>query len=632
MLNFVRKHASSWIIKILLGIIVLVFVAWGGYSYKSLRADRLARVGDQYVTQDEYRKAYNFMVESYRRQFGKAFSEELLQQLNLKEQALNMLVERIVISQAAKELGLEASTDEVQRKIMKYPAFQRDGKFNQEAYTLALRQARMTPTEFESQTMDDLTIQNVQEFIRRRANVTDDEALGYAYFNNALFKIGYVTFDGKDFEDQATMDDKAIAAFYEERKELYRAPEKRRFSVTVFKPESYTDGVVATEKEISDYYEDHQDKFHKDAQVKASHILFRVEQDAPEADAAKAKAEAEKVLEEARKPDADFAELARKYSQDPTAAQNAGELGYFTRAQMTPAFAAAAFTMQPGQISDLVRTPFGFHIIKLEDAKPAETQPLEAVRNDIVEAVKREKARQIAYDRARDFADEAFADRDLKKSAQDKKLAVVGTDVWVAPKDPIPGISPSPDASEALFGLPEKGVSNVIETPQGFLVAQVEEIREAYIPPLEEVKDRVQKDFRVEEGRKLAREKAVAFIEAAKKANGILTVAQEQGLLVKTTDWISRKSPDKDLRLREDAMEQIFELQESSPLADAPFEMGKQYVAAQLMEKKEPDPNAVATDIAALRIRLLQQKQDEIWEAWIAEQQKKTDIERLQKL
>jgi peptidyl-prolyl cis-trans isomerase D len=632
MLSFVRKHATSWIIKILLFIIVIVFVAWGGYSYQTLRATRLARVGNHYISHQEYNNAYNYMIETYRRQFGKAFSEDLLRQLNIKEQVLKTIIDRYVIIQAAGDMGLAATTDEVQQMILKHPAFQKDGKFDQNIYTLALRQARMTPQEFEAQMQESITIQNVQNFVNRRVVVTDDELRAYAQFNGALLQVVYTPFDAKSYEDQVTLDESAIDAYYQSHQERYRNPEKRQFAMAVFRPDSYTDGVTVSEEDVANYYADHKQEYYQAPQVKASHILLRVAENAPEEEVNKAREEAQKVLEEVKKEGANFAELARQYSQDPSAAQNGGDLGFFTRDKMVPAFAEAAFAMQPGQISDLVRTQFGFHIIKVEETKPEKTTTLDEARDRIVEAVKRDKAKEIAYEKAQAFADLAYAERDVKKVAQDQKLELTGVGAWTSQRDPLPNVGVAPDASKELFALPDKGVSNVIETPQGFIIAQVEAIQEPKVPPLEEVKDRVQKELRAEEARKVAQQKAAEFLDVAKQKNSLQDAAKERGMEVKTSDWFSREKPDKDLRLAGEALQKVFELQELNSLADKPLEMGGQYVALQLVGKKTPDAESIEKELPALRGRLVQEKQAEVWEAWIAEQRSKVEIEQLQEL
>ena len=177
MLDFVRKHSRSWGIKVLLWLVIIVFVGWGGYLYQTRHEYDIARVGDHYISTSEYTMAYNNLVEGVRKQFGGALPDELMRSLNLKEQALQTLIQHYLIVRGAKDLGLMATNDEVRRKILEIPAFQTEGKFDAKRYEGILRQMRMTPDIFEQQMSEDITTQKVQAFIKGRAVVTEDEIL-----------------------------------------------------------------------------------------------------------------------------------------------------------------------------------------------------------------------------------------------------------------------------------------------------------------------------------------------------------------------------------------------------------------------------------------------------------------------
>jgi peptidyl-prolyl cis-trans isomerase D len=286
MLNLIRKHATSWLIKILLILVAIVFIFWGGYSYESREASRLAKVYDQFITYSEYQKAHEQMVENYRRQFGKMFSEDLLKQLDVKRQALEMLIQRQLVQHAAKELGLTASDEEVQHSILQYPVFLNEGKFEQQRYLQVLRQARMTPEVFEGEMATDLALQKVQAFIKRQASLSEDEILAEYQFTNTQIQLSYVVFDPKDFEAQIKPEENEISAYYNDHQDKYRDPEKRQFALVIFKADQYLDQVAVTDGEIQYYYEDNQKKYHKEGQVKARHILFKVESgESPEEEA-----------------------------------------------------------------------------------------------------------------------------------------------------------------------------------------------------------------------------------------------------------------------------------------------------------------------------------------------------------
>ena len=626
MLSLLRKHATSWLIKVALFLIAIVFIFWGGYSYTDRDANRIARVNDHYIQIADFNQSYDRLIEMYRRQLGDAFSDDLVRQLNLKRQALDMMIERYLIGDEAQKLGLVATPDEVRREILALPVFQTDGKFDQQRYVALLRQNRLSPEEFEQQLAGDLTLQKVQEFIKRQTVVTDDEILAELHFNNDLMQLSYVLFDPEDYEKQVVVEEKAVEDFFKERQESYRDPEKRKFFLVLFRLDDYKNDTEVTPDEVQQYYEENREKYHRPEEVRAGHILFRLPQGAPEAEVARVRADAEKVLKEARAEGADFAELAKKYSQGPTA-PNGGDLGYFGRNSMVPEFANAAFNLKAGEIGDLVRTPFGFHIIKVEDVRPEETTPLDEVRDEIQSALQERKARDIAFDKARDFSDLAFAQKDIQKAAEMQKLQVTRPEAWITQGDALPGIEGSEKIMSELFALHEKEGSNVLEADNGFVVAQVQAIRPPEVPPLEKIRDRVERDYRLEQSRVLAEKNASDLLKEAKSMKSLEKAAKEKGLEVKESGWFSRQQPDKNLRLTGEAQNLVFQLQESHPYPEAPLDMRSAFVVCQLKGRKPASDETLNAQEASLARQLYFQKENQLWQSWVDGLRRQAEVE-----
>ncbi len=627
MLDLVRKHAKSWLIKVALFLIVIVFIFWGGYSYKTRQEGQMAKVGDYYISIHEYDRYYQQLAEMYRKQLRDSFSEDMLRQMNLKKQALNMLVDRYVISRAAQGLGLTVTPDEIQQKLIEFPVFQTEGRFDKKRYDFILRQNRMNPETFEQQMGHDLTVQKVEAFIKRRTMVTKEEIQAQFRLNYTLIQVAYALFDPKAFETQIKSDEKSLEDFYQQHLDRYKDPEKRQISYMLFNPESYQFDTQVTEKQIKDYYEDHAADYRKEQEVRARHILFSLKEDTPEADIDKIRAGAEKVLAEA-KQGKDFTELARQYSQDPSVSENGGDLGYFTRGRMAPAFADAAFSLKSGEISELVRSPFGFHIIKVEDVHPEKLTSLEEARNEIESKLRGEITRDTAHRKARDFLDVAYAQKDIGKAAQAAKLQLSGTGTWVSPKDLLAEVGGVPTQSmNKLFALPEKGISDLFEVPKGFLVVQVDAIQAPQVVPFENAKARVEMDYRIEQARLLAQKKASEVLETSRSRNSLEQAGAQANLEVKKSDWFSRSEPDKELTaLQGDAQNQVFELEEAQPFPEAPLMLGNRYVVFQLLGRKLPE-EALEKERPAIAKRLLEEKQGIIWQAWLGDERRKTQIE-----
>ncbi|WP_448381963.1 SurA N-terminal domain-containing protein [Desulfosoma sp.] len=630
MLTVFREHAGSWIIKIALFAIIVVFIFWGGYSYKSMRASRLARVGDVYVTYADYNQAYDHLLNMYRRQFGNHLTQELLERLNIKQQALDLVIDRVLITQAARALGLNAGVEDVQGEILSFPVFHVDGRFDRQRYVAVLQQNRMTPQAFEQQLAQDLTMRRVESFVKGQAVVSDAEVTADVQYRFSRVQVAYAQIDPKNFQDKVTIDDAQVSAFFEKNADRYKEPEKRVVAYVPFVLEDFLGDVAINDDDIRTYYEDHRDQFHHEKQVKARHILFRLGAQASEDEVKKTEAAARSVLEKVRKGE-DFAALAKAHSQDGSA-QAGGDLGWFTKDQMVPAFADAAFAMKAGEVSDLVRTPFGWHIIKVEDVRPEETVPLDKAKPQIELNLKREKARDVAYHKAREFADAAYADGGVAKAAERMHRTVEAPEKAFGLTDILPKVGNAPEVMKALFALGEGEVSDVLEWANGFVVGQVKKIQAPQVPPLEKVKSRVQDDLKAERAREEAEKAAKALLEEVRRHGDLDKAAASAGVSVQTSGWFSRMEPDEKLRLWGDAAEAVFLLQKPGDMPEAPLSWQGAFIVCRLVGRQDPAPEVLEKEREDTRMRLTQMKQNQLWQAWIAKQRSLAKVEILQQL
>ncbi|ROR03306.1 SurA N-terminal domain-containing protein [Desulfosoma caldarium] len=630
MLTVFRKHAGSWLIKVALFAVIVVFIFWGGYSYKSTKASRLARVGDVYVTYADYNQAYDQLLNMYRRQFGNQLTPELLERVNLKQQALDRLIDRILIMQAAHELGLSAGPEDIQAEVLSIPAFQVDGRFDRQRYLAVLQHNRMTPQAFEQQLAQDLTLRRVEAFIKGQALVTDAEVAADLQYRFSTVQVAYAQFDPKSFLDKVTVDEAQVAAFFEKNADRYKEPEKRLLAYVPFVLDDEMAGVFVEDDEILTYYQDHRDTFHQEKQVRARHILFRVDAEASESEVKKVETAAREVLKKARRGE-DFAALAKAYSQDGSA-QAGGDLGWFTKDQMIPNFAEAAFALNPGEVSDLVRTPYGFHIIKVEEVRPEETVPLEKAKAQIELNLKREKARDVAYNKAREFADAAYAEGDLVKTAERMNRSVEVSDKALASTDLLPKLGRVPDVMKAVFSLDEGEVSDPLEWANGFVVVQVKSVQAPRVPPLESVENRVEQDLKMEQAREEAEKAAQALLDQARTLGALDKAASSAGVTVQVSGWFSLMEPDEKLKLWGEAAEEVFQLQKPGDMPQAPLAHQGTFLVCQLLGRQDPAPETLEKERENARARLTQMKQTQLWQAWLSKQRTIAKVEILQQL
>ena len=629
MLGLMRKHATSWLIKVALFAIVIVFIFWGGYSYTERKASRVAEVNGSYISMLEFQSMYNNLEEQMRRQLGKQFTPELAETLNLKKQALEQLINRRLILTEAKILDLGVSREELQNAIISYPAFQTNGRFDDQRYQQILRLNKLNPQEFEASQSEDLLISKVQHFITRGTKVLDTEILSFFHLTQDKVNLAYIQVDPKDFKSQVKVDEDSIKEYFDKHRESYRLPVKRNILYVRFKPQDYINEVQPTDADIEDFYRLHEEDYKEPEKVRARHILFRIPPKAKTSDIQAIQKKADMVLDLARKGE-NFAELARKYSEDSTASKG-GDLGYFTRQDMVKPFSDAAFSLKKGEISDLVRTRFGLHIIKVEDIKPESIKPLAEVKEKVIQSVKQEQALEIARQRAESFIDLGRSLDDMKKAAQEKNLPVKESGFFAA-GEPIPSLGSYPEISEAVFSLQLKEISPVLTLGEDQLVAQLIGIQDSRLEELDEAQKQVREDWLAEQSRDLARRKAEEWLQVALKEGTITNVARNNKLQLKKTGLFTAVSPAQPIGNQRDLVITAFALRPAKPVAPEVYQVNGKFLIMQLEDRQPATEEEFQKQRAGLATQLLTAKKEQTFSRWIAGIREKSDIKILQKL
>ena len=629
MLGLMRKHATSWLIKVALFAIVIVFIFWGGYSYTERRASRIAVVNGSYIGMREYQSFYNNLVDQIRLQFGEHFSAQLLETLNLKEQALDRLISRRLMLAEARRLKLEVTREELQNAILTHPAFQTNGRFDQQRYQQALQYLRLNPQDFEASQLEDLLINKMERFITRGVKVLDAEILAYYHYTRDKVNLVYVQILPSRFADRVEVDEQAIKSYFDEHLESYRVVAKRNIVYVRFTLEELVNEIEPTDAEVEAYYELHQDDYLQPKKVRARHILFKLPQKAGDSRVQAVEKRAKEVLALARKGD-DFADLARKYSED-TSASNGGDLGYFSRSDMVKPFADAAFSLEEGELGDLVRSRFGFHIIKVENIQEGLVSPLAEVKESVIQSVKKERARELAQERAESFADETRALDDLRKAAKARGLSAVESGFFAA-NDAIPQFGRQPDLSELVFSLEPQEVSPVLDVGDDKVVAQLVEIQDSRLPELSEVKEAVKANWVAEQSKGLARTQAQEWLSTAQKESGIIELASRNGLELKRTGPITSLSNVPVLGNQRDLLVTAFALVTEQPVAPEVYEIGDAFIIVQLLAREPALEEEVEKEKDVVAKRLLEIKKQQAFRRWLTARRQQSEVKILQEL
>ncbi|MGE5814221.1 MAG: peptidylprolyl isomerase, partial [Acidobacteriota bacterium] len=546
MLDRMRRH-KGWL-KWSLGLVVVTFILLyvpdflGGKGRYSLQgtgsadlAETIASVEGRRITAGEFRRSYMNQIQAYQNAYGGQMNEQLLKQLGIDQRILQQMIEEEVALAEADRLDITASDAELRQRILTMPAFQENGKFiGDQRYRQLLRMQRppMRPDEFEQRLRRELIVQKLRAALTDWVHVSDAEVDQEFRNRNEKVKLELVAFSPDKFRAGLTASDAEVAAYFDKNKEQFRTGPRRKIKYLMVDMQSLRNRVTVSPQDVRRYYDQNIDQFSTPEQVKASHVLIKV---GPGKDDAAAKKEAEDVLAQAR-AGTDFAELAKKYSEDESNAKNGGDLGLFGRGAMVKEFEDAAFSMQPGQISDVVKTQFGYHVIKVTEKKTAETRPFEQVKPQIEDQLKWERAQQQAQQMADDIATELKSPADLDKVAKTRGLTA-GESGFFTREEPIAGLGFAPEASAAAFQLKENQVSDPIRTPAGIAFIAVTAMQDSKIPTLAEVKDKVRDAVLKQKAVDAAREKA-ASLAASFKSGDFAGAAKAAGLDVKTTEQI----------------------------------------------------------------------------------------------
>ncbi len=609
MLNLMRKNAGTWLIKILLGAIVLVFVFWGVGSFRDRGAGRVASVNGDPIMVEEYNEAYNHLVEQIKQRYGNRLNDEMLKMLQVKKQALDQLIEKRLLLTEAKRLQFMVSDEELSSSIKTVPAFQNNGNFDNRRYRAVLAQNHLTPESFEAKQREFILMDKVRSLISDSVMVSDAEVEDSYQWKNSQIKIDYVLFDPSLISDIRLSEDE-LKTYYDTHKNTYKTEPKRKAVYLQFTPEMYNSRITLTDSEIKDYYEANPGEFDTPKTVEASHILIKVAQDANPELVDKAREKALMVLKKA-KEGKDFSELAKQYSDDP-GGKNGGHLGAFKRDAMVEPVAEKAFSMNPGEISDPVRTQFGFHIIKVEKVNAAATLSLEQASPKIVKKLTDEKAKNLANEEANAAYNAALNADALSKVAAALKQQLITTEPFG--RNGPAGVKNPAQFAAAAFELAPNAISDIIDSGDTYYILQVIEDIPESVPEFALVADRVREDLTKEKQDEQALKDARQCLADLKSGILLKTFQGKKGIKTGTTDFFKRSDRIPDIGYEREISSAAFGLSSEKKYADEPIKGQKGYYVIAFKERKAADPDGLANEKGQITETLTSQKQRRIFE------------------
>lgn len=611
MLKFIRRNAQAPWVKFIFVAIVIVFIFWGmGGIVRSEKLQVVARVNDTVIDPTDFSRAYNNLLRLYQNIYKDSLRPELLKGLDLKQKAVDQLVRANLLQQEAERIGLQTSETEVRDTIRALPNFQQDGQFSKDFYLRVLRANNITPGEFEDSERRELLINKLQDLILAGVHVTEADALERYRFDNEKVNLRFIKLEATAFAPEVTLTDEDVQAYFDKNQETFREPERASVEFVVYPLEKFKDTVEVSDAEIQRYYETHQSEYEQPEQIHARHILFKVAPTATADDKAAVRKRAEEVLAKVKAGD-DFAALAKQYSEDSTAAQG-GDLGTFGRGKMVKPFEEAAFALAPGETSDIVESPFGLHIIKVESKEEARTQPLEEVREKIVTALKLEKARALARKQADTDREHAVKGEAIATIAKANGLNVESAGPF-ARGEKIGPLGRNPELNAAAFAANSGDVGSIIDLPSGPLLFRVTEKIPSRVPQLTEVRDKVAAALRTERASAVAKSRAEALLAELQKNPDIDAAAQAHNYKVEESGPFTRQvSSIPNIGASPELRTAAFQLTPEKPVAPAVYAVSATSVVAVLKERIPIDEEKFASQKDSLIQRAEEQRKAQI--------------------
>lgn len=524
----------KWILVLVIAVFILGFVLIDTGLQGSSPADAsyAAKVNGETVPISEFNRSLYFANQQYQSMYGQQMTAEMLASMGIPRRVMDSLIDETLLLQEARELGLAATDEEIRKEILEIPVLNPGGKFvGTELYKTYVRDRLGYPSAaaFERVLARGITLRKMENALLSSVVITPQQAEEEFRRRNENVKIRYALFPAERALTTVTVTPAEVENYYRSNSARYSHPRQRNVKYLLADLARIRAEVNLTDAQLRERYQQNREQYRTGESVQASHILIKTEENATPQQVEEARAKASSILQQIR-GGADFAALARQHSGDPSSAANGGDLGFFESGQMVPEFEQAAFAQNAGEVSEPVKTQYGFHIIKTTAKRPSGYRPFEQVRDELQPAMIDETAKAQARDRINRVLTQL---RQAQPKSEADLRAVANEYVtfndagWFAKADAIEGLGRMPQLNAWAFDAEAGALGEVMETQRGFIVPYLVGSREAGISPLAEIRDRVENDAKLAK----AREVAKSQIQQAMSSGGDLaSVASNLGV------------------------------------------------------------------------------------------------------
>lgn len=543
MLEIIRERAQGVIAKIILGLITIPFALWGVDSYirGGDKVDIVAEVDGQNITRQEFSRTLKEQQERMRGAMGERFDPAMLDRPEVRQSVLDGLVQQRLLAMEANRVGFNLPDTLLASIIAEIPEFQQDGKFSQARYESMVRAQDMTPAIFENRLRQNLVIQQLFEGLSHGVAVPRASEELVVRLAEQQREISQAMLTPEQYMIQLKVDPADIKAYYDKHREEFLVPEQARLDYVVLSVDELQQQMVVGDEEVKKYYDEHGAQYGEPEQRRASHILIAE------------RTQAEQILKEIKQNPAKFEDLAKQYSKDPGSAAKGGDLGFFARGAMVKPFEDAAFGMKGGEISGLVQSDFGFHIIKLTAIRHGAARSLDEVRADISQELKKQKAVKKFAELAETFSNTVYEQPDSLNPVADALKLKIQSSPWISKKGADMPLLNHPKLLQAVFSedaLKLKRNTETVEVaPNTLVAARVAEYKAASYKPFEELNTELAKRLLREQGNAMAVKRGRDALASLQKGGAVAELKWGATILINRENASS---------MGKDALNQIF--------------------------------------------------------------------------
>ncbi|MGA8875404.1 MAG: peptidyl-prolyl cis-trans isomerase [Candidatus Korobacteraceae bacterium] len=618
-----KKFLLGGILVVVCVMMVITLVPgglFGDYLGGGLTAQGvLAKVGDQEIGVTQVAQQARLMG---KQQFKGNVPEQLMPYL-MQRAAQSMITEKAMVYEADK-MGLSVNDDELRDYLhdgqIGQVLFPSGNFIGQQAYEQFISsQFNMGVQEFEREVKAQIATRKLLTAVGAGVTVSDKDITAEVKRQDSKVKFDYAVLSLDDVKKDIKPTEAELKAFYDANKQSYAnsIPEKIKAKYILIDSKKIADNVQVTPEEIQQYYKAHQEDYRLPETVTVRHILIKTptpdangKVDQKAVDAARAKAD---DIEKQLKGGANFADLAKKDSEDPGSAKDGGLLPPLTRGRTVPEFEQAAFSTPVGQTTGVIRTNYGFHIIHVEAKQEARLKPLEEVKVEIEPVLKQQKAAAQSQSEANTL--QALAKtQGMDKAAADRNLLVTTTD-FISQGEPIPGVGAAPDFSNTLFGAKKNDPPALASTPSGFVVFQVTDIQPPQTPTFDQIKDKLEAQFKDQRAQQLLEQKVRELADRAHADHDLEKAAKEVGATVKTSELVDRTQQVPDIGAMSGPANVAFTMKVGE--ISAPIQGGQNGIVLKIVEAQEPTPEQIKQDWDKSKEALLEQKREQYEDLYV---------------